>query len=114
MGGSLGRSDMTPEEREAAARPTEAGDYWSKWNTFRAAQRLFSDEVARIDSACRDKKDKKDLGKRTVAIQDWFGKLPQSQREEAANAAEKWNTEGASNKAKMNMRVSFVVFEGIY
>lgn len=101
--GQMGTSDMTPEEREAAARPTEAGEYWKQWNAFRAAQRLFSDEVARIDEICRDKKNKKDLGKRTAALHDWFRKLSESQVDEAENVADKWNTEGASDKGKMNM-----------
>lgn len=99
----MGRSDMTPEDREAAARPIEAGEYWKEWKPLRAAQRLFSDEVARIDEACRNKKNKKDLGKRTAAIHKWWKEQPESRKIEAENAATKWNADGASNKEKMSM-----------
>jgi hypothetical protein len=58
---SKGRENLTPEEREAAAKPTEAGQYWKPWTPFRAAQRLFVDEVALIDEASRDKKKQKNF-----------------------------------------------------
>jgi hypothetical protein len=51
---SLG--NLTPEEREAAAKPTAAGDYWREWDAFRAAQRLFADEIDEIDKNSRNKK----------------------------------------------------------
>ena len=93
--------DLTPEEREAAARPSDAGDYWTEWIPFRVAQRLFADEVAQVDSMSRDKKDKKTFGNRTVAVQNWFKNLPQSKKDEAEEVARKWNREGAPNKEKM-------------
>jgi hypothetical protein len=99
----MGRSDMTPEDREAAARPIEAGQYWKEWNALRAAQRLFSDEVAVIDAACRNKKNKKDLGKRTVAINKWWSEQSESRKIEAENVAAKWNADGASDKGKMSV-----------
>jgi hypothetical protein len=98
-----GGEDSTPEEREAAARPTDAGDYWNAWNAFRVAQRLYADEVAQVDSRSRDKTDKKALGRRTVAIREWYNKLSRSKIEEAERVAAKWNLEGAPNKDKMNM-----------
>jgi hypothetical protein len=94
---------LTPEEREAAARPTDAGDYWNKWDAFRVAQRLFSDEVAQIDNESRDKTNKKTLGNRTAAVRKWFNELSPSKLEEAKKVAIKWNTEGAPNKDKMAM-----------
>jgi hypothetical protein len=97
---SLG--NLTPEEREAAAKPTAAGDYWREWDAFRAAQRLFADEIDEIDKNSRNKKDKKDLGKRTIAVRAWFSNLPESQMEEA-KAAAKWNSKGALDKAKTQM-----------
>lgn len=96
------RANKTPKEREANARPIHAGEYWSEWNAFRVAQRLFSNEVAEID-ARRDKTNKKTFGKRTVAIRKWFNELPRSKREEAQNVAAKWNSEGAPDKDKMLM-----------
>ena len=94
---------LTPEEREVDARPTYAGDYWKAWTDFRAAERLFADEVARIDNACRDKKNKKTFGDRTIAVRKWFDELPLSKLEEAKKAAEKWNSEGARDKNRMHM-----------
>lgn len=94
---------ITPEEREAAARPTDAGDYWKEWDAFRVAQRLFPDEVADIDNASRDKTDKKAFGNRTSALRKWFKELPTSKEEEVKAAAAKWNLEGAPDKDKMSM-----------
>ena len=42
--------------------------YWNAWDSFHVAQRLFADEVAKIDAVSQDKKDKKTFGNRTVAI----------------------------------------------
>ena len=84
-----GREYLTPEEHEVDARPTYAGDYWKVWTDFRAAERLFADEVAQIDNACRDKKNKKTLGDRMIAVRKWFDELPPSKLEEAKKAAEK-------------------------
>ena len=95
------KEDLTPEEREAATRPTDAGKYWKLWDAFRAAQQLFPDEVAQIDSASRDKTNKKTLGNRTAALRKWFNQLPRSKVEEAEKAAAKWNLEGTPNQDKM-------------
>lgn len=98
-----GEEDLTPEEREANARPTDCRDYWKAWDAFRVAQRLFSNEVAQVDGGSRDKTDKKSLGKRTVAIRKWFNELPKSKKEEAEKVAAKWNLEGAPDADKMYM-----------
>ena len=98
-----GGGELTPEEREAAAKPTDAGDYWTPWDTFRVAQRLFADEVAQVDGGSRDKTNKKAFGNRTIAIRKWFNELPRSKVEEAEQVAIKWNKEGAPNKDKMLM-----------
>jgi hypothetical protein len=94
---------LTPEEREVDARPTYAGEYWKPWTDFRAAEKLFADEVALIDDECRDKTNKKTLGDRTIAVRKWFGGLPASKLEEAKKAAEKWNAEGAPDRDRMHM-----------
>lgn len=93
---------QTAEEREIVAKPPYAGQYWKPFNTFRAAERIFSDEVALIDEACRDKTSKKDLGNRTIAIREWFDNLPESKLEEAEKAATKWNDEGVLDKDRMH------------
>jgi hypothetical protein len=74
-----GEKNLTPAEREAAARPTDAGEYWKPWDVFRVAQRLFSDEVAEVDARSRDRLDKSTLGERTKAVRKWFNELPQNQ-----------------------------------
>jgi hypothetical protein len=99
---SKAREHLTPEERLAAARPTEAGQYWKPWNAFRAAQRLFVDEVVLIDEGSRDKTNRKNFGHRTGPINKWFNELPKNKLEEAEKAAAKWNLEGVCNKDKMS------------
>ena len=94
---------MTPEEREAAARPENAGEYREPFNAFRAAQLLWSDEVVEIDSLCRDKIKKTDIGKRTVAIKKWFKELPKNKLKEAEDASIKWNSLGCPDRKRMHM-----------
>jgi hypothetical protein len=98
-----GEEDLTPEECKAAARPADVGDFWKKWDAFHVAQLLFSEEVAQVDEASRDKTNKKTIGNRTGAVRKWFNELSRSKLEEAEKVAEKWNTEGALNKEKMAM-----------
>ena len=95
--------NLTPEEHEAQAKPTDARLYWKKWNKFQAVQHLFADEVAEINKNCRNKTNKKDLGKHTTAINTWFKALSESKLKEAKNAAAKWNSEGTSYKEKMRV-----------
>ena len=95
--------NLTPKKCEAQAKPTDAGLYWKKWNSFRAAKHLFADKVVEIDSNSRDKTKKKEFGKYTIAINAWFNGLPESKLKEAEEAAAKWNSEGASDKEKMQM-----------
>lgn len=99
----LSEAHLTPEDREVAARPSDAGDYWAEWNSFRAAQRLFAHEVAKVDSEARDTLNKKTLGTRTVAVRKWFNELPKSKLQEAENAATKWNKLGCPDKDKRHV-----------
>ena len=93
----------TPEDREAAAQPSDAGDYWVEWNTFHVAQQLFADEVAKVDSDARDTLNKKTLGTRTVAVRKCFNDLLKSKLQEAENAAAKWNELSCPDKEKRNV-----------
>jgi len=108
-----GGEDLTPEEREAAARPIHAGQYWKLWDAFHVAQRLWANEVALIDNRSRDKTNKKSLGNRTAALRNWFNGLSTSRLDEAKKAAAKWNLEGAPDKDKMLMYVLFAAFKGL-
>ena len=94
--------NLTFKEHEAQAKPTDAGLYWKKWNSFRAAKHLFADEVAEIDSNSRDKTKKK-FEKYITAINAWFNGLPKSKLKKAKKPGTKWNSEGASDKEKMQM-----------
>ena len=76
-------------------RPIHAGHYWKPWDAYRAAQRLFSEEVAVIDEKCRDKKNKKTFGNHTAALRKWFNELPRSKMVQAEKVAAKWNSDGA-------------------
>jgi hypothetical protein len=94
--------DLTAEEREAAAKPTEAGEYWKEWDNYRVAERLFSYEVIRLDAG-RDKKNKKSIGERTTVTRRWFSELSESRKNEVRNVANKWNSDGCPSKEKMFM-----------
>ena len=86
---------LTTKERASAARPMEAGDYCKLWDPFRVAQRIFKEEVDKIDGQCRDKGDKKSIGARTKAIRGWWNSLDKEKKEEAVNVAAIWNADGA-------------------
>jgi hypothetical protein len=104
MIGALASADpLTPEDREATAQPSDAGDYWTEWNPFRVAQRLFADEVAQVDGDAQDKLNKKMLGARTVVIRKWFNDLPKSKLEEVEKVAASWNKLGCTDKEKRNV-----------
>ena len=100
---------LTPEERKAAARPQNAGEYRKPFNPQRAAVLLWSDEVAQLDES-RNKADKKSIGKHTKTVQKWLKELPPDRMAEAKKAAEKWNALGCPDEHKMIMWVLFVVF----
>lgn len=100
---SSSEEPLGPEDCEAAAQPSDAGDYWAEWNTFHVAQRLFADKVAKVNSNARDKLDKKTLGTHTVAVRKWFNDLPKSKLQEAENMAAKWNKLGCPDKEKQHV-----------
>ena len=60
---------LTADERAGNAKPTEAGDYHKLWDPFRVAQRIFKEEVNKIDAQSRDKSDKKNFGAHMKALQ---------------------------------------------
>lgn len=93
---------MTPKEREAAARPDDAGNYRKPFDTYKAATLLWKDEVDRIDGA-REKGNKSSIGDRTQLIRSWFKTLPKEKIEEAENAAAKWNSLGCPDGCKKFM-----------
>jgi predicted RNA-binding protein with RPS1 domain len=88
-------SKLSVEERELAARPDKAGDYRRPWDAYRAACRLFKEELDALDKSTRDHNDKSTFGKRTKTAHEWFDGLSKQKKREAELAAEKWNAGGA-------------------
>jgi hypothetical protein len=97
---ACGEQKLTAQDREAAARPAEAGDYHKTWDAFRAAQRLFKDEIEVIDKEVNDPSNKKTMGARTQLVREWWKILPKEKKQEAELAAAKWNSVGAADKEK--------------
>jgi hypothetical protein len=81
--------NLTPEEHEAAARLSNAGEYWMEWVPFCVAQQLFSEEVDKVDSGSWDKTNKMTFGKCTTAIREWYAKLPQRKWDKAEKVTKK-------------------------
>lgn len=79
-----------------------AGEYNKPWDAYRAAQRLFKNEVQEIDNASRDKNDKKNFGARTRALREWWNTLPKEKKDEAEATTKKWN-EGGADKDKQSV-----------
>ena len=86
---------ISAEEREAAARPQKAGDYRKSWDAYRAACRLFKDELNDLNKASRNLADKSTFGQRTKTAHEWFDGLPKDKKREAELVSDKWNWEGA-------------------
>jgi hypothetical protein len=95
-----GEQKLTAQDREAAARPAEAGDYRKAWDGYRAACRLFPDEVEAIDRRIRDPKNNMTMGSRTQLLRQWWRNLPKEKKQEGEQAAAKWNSVGAADKEK--------------
>jgi len=86
---------ISAEEREQATCPQKAGDYRRLWDAFRAACKLFKDELDTLNKASRDQTDKLMFGKRMKTTHQWFEGLSKEKKREAELAADKWNQEGA-------------------
>ena len=92
---------VSAKEHEADARPQKAGDYRKPWDAFRAACRLFKDELNALDKSSRDAADKSTFGKRTRTAHVWFEGLPKEKKREAELATDKWNREGAPKQSHL-------------
>ena len=92
---------VSAEERGAAARPQKAGEYRREWDTFRAAGRLFKDDLDAVDKSTRDQRDKSTLGKRTKTAHEWFDGLSKEKKREAEKVAIKWNQDGAPKQQQV-------------
>jgi hypothetical protein len=89
-------SGVSPEEREGAACPKDAGFYKKEATSFDVAQKLFKQEID-----CYDKEEQSKLGVKnsikfhTGHARDWFKNMTPAQQKEVEDAKEKWNREGA-------------------
>ena len=92
---------ISAEECEAAARPQKAGEYRREWDAFRAAGRLFKDDLDAVDKSSRDQRDKSTFGKRTKTAHEWFDGLSKEKKREAEKVAMKWNQDGAPKQQQV-------------
>ncbi|KAG2076589.1 hypothetical protein BDR04DRAFT_1114140 [Suillus decipiens] len=87
---------VSPEEREAAACPKDAGFYKKEVTSFGVTQKLFKQEIDDYD-----KKEQLKLGvKNSIKFhmghaRDWFKNMTPAQQKEVEDAKDKWNREGA-------------------
>ncbi|KAG2737517.1 hypothetical protein P692DRAFT_20662550, partial [Suillus brevipes Sb2] len=87
---------VSPEEREAAARPKDAGFYKKELTDWDVAQKLFKVEMDEYDKEKQSKLGvKQSIKFRTGNARDWFNNMSHAQRKEVEDAKEKWNDEGA-------------------
>lgn len=87
---------VTPEEREAAARPKTALFYKKECNEWDVAQKLFKEEINDYDKAERARKGLGESIKHRMGhAREWFRKMTVEQEKEVKDAMERWNKEGA-------------------
>ena len=92
---------ISAEEQEAAARPHKTGEYKREWDAFRAACRLFKEELDALNMSTRDQKDRSTFRKRTKTAHEWFDLLPKEKKREAEKFAVKWKQEGAPKQQQV-------------
>ena len=93
---------LNAKDCEIGARPTQTGKYTKPWDAYRAAQRLFKEELDELGGLLRDKKDKGNFGVHTKALRQWWSTLFKEKKDEAGAAAKKWN-EGEANRGKQSV-----------
>ncbi|KAG1858927.1 hypothetical protein F4604DRAFT_2037785 [Suillus subluteus] len=96
---------VSPEEREAAARPKDAGFYKKELTDWDVAQKLF-----KVEMDDYDKEEQSKLGVKhsikycTGHARDWFNDMSPAQRKEVEDAKAKWNNEGAPAESQAMYR----------
>ncbi|KAG2137130.1 uncharacterized protein EDB93DRAFT_1253740 [Suillus bovinus] len=89
-------STLSPEEREAAARPKDAAFYKKAVTDWDVAQKLFKQEIDEYDKEEQAKLGvKNEIKYRTGHTRDWFKNMTPAQQKEVENAREKWNRDSA-------------------
>ncbi|KAG2140220.1 uncharacterized protein EDB93DRAFT_1105958 [Suillus bovinus] len=89
-------SGVLPEEREAAARPKDAGFYKKEITDWDVAQKLFKEEINDYDKEEQSKLGEKHSIKFCMRnAREWFKNMTPTQEKEIQDAKEKWDTKGA-------------------
>ncbi|KAG2158722.1 uncharacterized protein EDB93DRAFT_1245954 [Suillus bovinus] len=96
---------LSPEEREAAAHPKDAGFYKKEVSDWDVAQKLFKQEIDQYDKEEQVKLGaKNEIKYRTGHAREWFRNMTPAQRKEVEDAREKWNREGAPPESQAMYR----------
>lgn len=94
-------SGVSPEDRELAARPKDAGFYKKELNAWDVAQKLFKQEMDDYDKEQQQKKGvQHSIKYRTGHAREWFNNMTSAHRKEVEEARDKWNREGAPAEAQ--------------
>ncbi|KAG1825205.1 hypothetical protein EV424DRAFT_1537908 [Suillus variegatus] len=100
-----GTFSLSPEEREAGARPKDVAFYKKEVGDWDVAQRLFKQEIDEYDKEEQAKLGvKNEIKYRTGHARNWFKNMTPAQRKEVENAREKWNKEGAPPESQTMYR----------
>ncbi|KAG1863116.1 hypothetical protein F4604DRAFT_1683705 [Suillus subluteus] len=98
-------SGVSPEDRELAARPKDAGFYKKELNAWDVAQKLFKQEMDDYDKEQQQKKGMQHSIKyRTGHAREWFNNMTSAHQKEVEEARDKWNREGAPAEAQAMYR----------
>ncbi|KAG1753351.1 hypothetical protein EDB19DRAFT_1903006 [Suillus lakei] len=96
---------VSPEQREVAARPKDAGFYKKELTDWDVAQKLFKVEMDDYDKEEQSKLGvKRSIKFRTGHVRDWFNDMSRAERKEVEDAKDKWNKEGAPAESQAMYR----------
>ncbi|KAG1718762.1 hypothetical protein EDB19DRAFT_1920080 [Suillus lakei] len=96
---------VSPEQREVAARPKDAGFYKKELTDWDVAQKLFKVEMDDYDKEEQSKLGvKRSIKFRTGHARDWFNDMSRAERKEVEDMKDKWNKEGAPAESQAMYR----------
>ncbi|KAG1832273.1 hypothetical protein F4604DRAFT_1946218 [Suillus subluteus] len=99
------QSGVSPEEREANARPKDASFYKKKLTDWDVAQKLFKQEIDDFDKGEQRKMGvPHSIKHRTGHARQWFNNMTSAQQKEVQQARDKWNEEGAPAESQAMYR----------
>ncbi|KAG2089641.1 hypothetical protein BD769DRAFT_1679873 [Suillus cothurnatus] len=93
---------MSPEDRELAARPKDAGFYKKELNAWNVTQKLFKQEMDNYDKEQQQKKGiQHSIKDRTGHAREWFNSITSAHRKEVEDMRDKWNRKGAPAESQV-------------